>query len=223
MPIKFPGTPQFDAKVALIYAKDEVAGKYFMGLPAFDAHVIDNYDSQIYITKADGVSSEQARAVIETAIAPYPSVKVDDRDEFVSSNLAQIDVVLNVIYALLFLSVLIALLGIANTLALSIVERTRELGLLRAVGMTRRQMRGTVRWEAMLIALFGTIGGLGVGVFFGWAIFQALKDQGFHVFAVPITQLIVIGFIGSLAGVLAALMPARRAARLDVLKAIASD
>jgi putative ABC transport system permease protein len=223
VPVKFPGTPQFDARVAMIYAKDEVAGKFFMGLPAFDAHVEDNYDSQIYITKADGVSFDQARAVIETAIKPYPSVNVKDREEFVSSNLAQIDVVLNVIYALLFLSVLIALLGIANTLALSIVERTRELGLLRAVGMTRRQMRGTVRWEAVLIALFGTIGGLGVGVFFGWAIFQALKDQGFHIFAVPITQLVVIGIIGSLAGVIAALMPARRAARLDVLKAIASE
>jgi putative ABC transport system permease protein len=223
IPVKFPGTEEFQAKVALIYAHDEVAGKYFFGLPAFDAHVADNYDSQIYVTVAKGTSFDAARAAIETAIKPYPSVNVKNREEFVKSNLASIDVVLNIIYALLFLSVLIALLGIANTLALSIVERTRELGLLRAVGMTRGQMRSTVRWEAVLIAVFGTIGGLGVGVFFGWAIFQALKEQGFHVFAVPITRLFVIGLIGSIAGVLAALLPARRAARLDVLKAIASD
>jgi putative ABC transport system permease protein len=223
VPVKFPGRDEFQARVAVIYTKEEVAGKFFLGLPAFDAHVADNFDSQIYVSVAKGVAFDDARVAIETVSKPYPSISVQNREEYVETNLATIDIVLNVIYALLFLSVLIALLGIANTLALSIVERTRELGLLRAVGMTRRQMRGTVRWEAMLIALFGTIGGLGVGVFFGWAIFQALKDEGFRIFAVPFQQLFVIGAIGSVAGVIAAIVPARRAARLDVLKAIASD
>ncbi|MGD9797132.1 MAG: ABC transporter permease [Acidimicrobiia bacterium] len=223
VPVKFPGTAEFEATVALIYTKDEVTGAYFFGLPAFDAHVADNYDSTIYVSVADGVDFDDARAAIEEVSEPYPSISVEDREEFVETNLSSINIVLNIIYALLFLSVLIALLGITNTLALSIVERTRELGLLRAVGMTRRQMRGSVRWEAVLIALFGTIGGLGVGVFFGWAIFKALEEEGFKIFAVPFGQLFVIAVIGSVAGVLAALLPARRAARLDILTAIASD
>jgi putative ABC transport system permease protein len=223
IPVKFPGRPAFEARVAVIYTKHEVTGDYFFGLPAFDAHVADNYDSQIFVSVAKGVSFASARAAIEEEAKPYPSISVKNREEYVKTNLSTIDVVLNVIRGLLGLSVLIALLGIANTLALSIVERTRELGLLRAVGMTRRQMRGAVRWEAVLIALFGTIGGLGVGMFFGWAIVKALEDQGFHVFAVPFVQLFVIGLVGAVAGVAAAVLPARRAARLDVLKAIASD
>ena len=131
--------------------------------------------------------------------------------------------ILNLIYALLALAVFIALLGIANTLALSIFERTRELGLLRAVGMTRRQLRATVRWEAMIIALLGTTLGLTIGTGFGWAIVRALSDEGLGQFTIPFGQLAVITVIAAGAGVAAAVLPARRAARLDVLGAITSE
>jgi putative ABC transport system permease protein len=131
--------------------------------------------------------------------------------------------ILNLMYALLGLAVFIALLGIANTLALSIFERTRELGLLRAVGMTRRQLRATVRYEAVVIALLGTTLGLVIGTAFGWAIVQALHDQGLNTFALPVGSLVVLTVVGAIAGVLAAVLPARRAARLDVLGAITAD
>jgi len=113
----------------------------------------------------------------------------------------------------------IAVMGIGNTLSLSIMERTRELGLLRAVGMSR-QLRSTVRWQAVLVALFGTALGLAIGTFFGWEIVRALADQGFTTFTVPVAQLAVVTLIAAVAGVAASILPARRAARLDVLDAI---
>ncbi|MDQ1444859.1 MAG: putative transport system permease protein, partial [Acidimicrobiaceae bacterium] len=123
-------------------------------------------------------------------------------------------------YALLLLAVLIAVIGIANTLALSIHERTRELGLLRAVGMTRSQLRSTVRWESVIIALFGTVLGLVVGTFFGWSMVKALSEEGFSRFAIPVGSLATVVVLAALAGVLAAVFPARRSAKLDVLRAI---
>jgi putative ABC transport system permease protein len=116
--------------------------------------------------------------------------------------------------------VLIAVIGIANTLALSIHERTRELGLLRAVGMTRSQLRSTVRWESVIIALFGTVLGLVVGTFFGWSMVKALSEEGFSRFAIPVGSLATVVVLAALAGVLAAVFPARRSAKLDVLRAI---
>ncbi|HET7719427.1 MAG TPA: FtsX-like permease family protein, partial [Acidimicrobiales bacterium] len=117
--------------------------------------------------------------------------------------------------------IIIALLGIGNTLALSIFERTRELGLLRAVGMTRAQLRKTIRWESVLIALQGTVLGLVIGIFFGWALVTALADQGVDQFTIPVVSLIVVAVIAALAGVAAAVSPSRRAAKLNILQAIA--
>src|SRR4029453_16630475 len=120
------------------------------------------------------------------------------------------------------LPIVIALMGIANALSMAIHERTRELGLLRAVGTTRRQMRSMVRWESVLIAVLGAVGGVGVGLFLGWALVQAAAGNGaINAFAVPVGQLAVVMVVGAVAGALAALRPARQAARLDVLEAIA--
>jgi putative ABC transport system permease protein len=146
-----------------------------------------------------------------------------DKDEFRESMTANMDMILNLIYLLLGLAVLIALLGIANTLALSIFERTRELGLLRAVGMTRRQLRSTVRYESVIIALLGTTLGLSIGVGFGWAIVEALSGQGLSEFAIPVNQLVTVAIIAGIAGVIAAILPARRAARLNILEAINAE
>ena len=118
------------------------------------------------------------------------------------------------------LAVVIALLGITNTLALSIFERTRELGLLRAVGMSRSQVRSTVRWESNIIAVFGTTLGLAIGPFFGFATVPAMADDGIDILTVPVGSLAVVTVI---AGAMTAVMPARRAAKLDVLKAIVTE
>jgi putative ABC transport system permease protein len=131
---------------------------------------------------------------------------------------------LGIVFGLLALAIVIALLGIANTVALSVFERTRELGLLRAVGMARGHLRGMVRWEAALIAVFGTVTGLAVGMFLGWAMVFAVSQQVETAeFVVPHGQLGVIVAVAAVCGVVAALLPARRAARLDVLAAIATD
>jgi putative ABC transport system permease protein len=126
-------------------------------------------------------------------------------------------------YGLLGLAVIIALFSIANSMALSIHERTHELGLLRAVGMTRHQTRAAVRWESVPIALLGTITGAFVGLFFGWSISVTIRGGGLGTFTVPIAPIVVIVVLAVLGGVIAALRPARRAARLDVLQAIATE
>jgi putative ABC transport system permease protein len=126
-------------------------------------------------------------------------------------------------YGLLGLAVLISLVNIANSMALSIHERTRELGLLRAVGMTRRQTRRSVRWEAVIIALLGSVLGIAIGVFFGWSISVTIRNEGFTAFALPVTPLVVIALIAVIGAVIAAVRPAGRAARLDVLRAIATE
>ena len=141
----------------------EWLGKQFVDIAAFDTHLPAQLDYRIYAIGDD--------AAVRNVASDYPSTTVMDADEFMAQVTGQLDVMLGVIYALLALAVLIALLGIANTLALSIHERTRELGLLRAVGMVRSQVRSTIRWESIMIALFGTTLGLAVGSFFGWAMF----------------------------------------------------
>jgi putative ABC transport system permease protein len=223
VPVQFSDTGVQDLTVKVIYEHKELANNYFVDNSVIDANVRDVYDSIVFAKTAPGVSVSDARPVVERITDTYPNVKVQDRKEFIDSQSAQINQMLALIIVLLMMAVIIALFGIANTLALSIVERTRELGLLRAVGMTRRQLKSMVRWEAVLIALFGAVGGLGVGVFFGWSMIQALKDDGFTAFNVPIAPLVIIIVVAGLAAVVAAALPARRAAKLDVLKAIAAE
>jgi putative ABC transport system permease protein len=172
-------------------------------------------------TTADS-KPKDTRAIVDAAVKPYPNIVVQDQSEFVKSQGKQIDQLLNAITGLLVLSVLIAVLGIINTLALSVIERTRELGLLRAVGLQRRQLRRMIRVESVVIAVYGAILGLGVGVCFGWALVRALHSQGVTEFTLPYGRLVQVLIVAALAGVLAAALPARRAARLDVLEAVAA-
>lgn len=219
--VRFVDTGEQRFVVKAIYANRDLARDYYVDLAAFERNVARQFDVQILVRAADGVPAGQVRRAIESVTDPYPNVDVLDREEFKEFQAGFIDVFVAIVYGMLALALIIALFGIANTIALSVVERTRELGLLRAVGMTRGQLRSAVRWEAFLVALFGCIGGLAVGLFFGWALMQALEDDGLGVFDVPVTRLVVIAVLASLAGVVAALLPARRAARLDVLQAIA--
>ena len=208
--------------VEAIYGNGTWTGSAFVDHAVFNSFGIDPLDAKIYVRDADSANAKAARAALDQAATTYPSVEVMDHAKFKASKASDINTLLNLIYALLGLAIVIALIVITNTLALSIFERTRELGLLRAIGMTRGQLRATVRWESMIIALFGTALGLSIGLSFGWSMVHALADKGFDVFVVPTASLLVVAMIAAIAGVVAALLPARRAARLDVLGAIAT-
>jgi len=148
---------------------------------------------------------------------------VQDRAQYLEGVSSRVDVLLAIVYVFLALAILIAFMGIANTLSLSLHERTRELGLLRAVGLTRSQLRATVRWESVIIALFGVIGGVAAGVLVGWVLTRSFAgDMPLDVFSAPVGQLALIGLVGAAAGVLAAVRPARRAAKLPVLTALST-
>jgi putative ABC transport system permease protein len=213
------------ATVSGIYESGAVEniGSYVIGLDDFDAAVANPSDLQVLVTAADGVSVEEAQPAIREIVDGYPTADVESVDEFKDTISSQFDPILLLILVLLVLALIIALLGIANTIALSVLERTRELGLLRAVGMRRRQVRSAVRWESAIIALFGTALGLGVGLLAGWGITRSLRDDGFEAFAVPIVPLVVVALFAGLLGLFAALVPAYRAARMNVLNAINTE
>ena len=169
------------------------------------------------------LSVEEAKAIAEAAVASFPSLDVNTRSDQIAQAEAQVDALLVLFTGLLGLAVLIAVMGIANTLALSVVERTREIGLLRAVGATRRQVRRMVRGEAVITALFGAVLGIGLGSVLGWAVVAGLADQGLGSFTLPGAQLAVWLGVSAVAGVVAAIFPARKASRLDILQAIAYE
>ncbi len=208
------GTFQFVVRATYDDAAEWI-GNYFVDVSAFEAHLPSQLDFRIYASGADDAVRAEANH--------FPSAEVLDRDQFSDRMASQIDQMLGVIYALLALAVVIALLGITNTLALSIFERKRELGLLRAVGMLQSQVRSTVRWEAIMIALFGTAMGVSIGSFFGWASVRALHSSGITEFTYPVATVVGITLIAACAGAFAAISPARRAARLDVLQSLAAS
>ena len=224
VPIQFPnGERRVTVQTIYGVGTREGLADYAISLAAAAISFPENLDNQIWVRLAPGVADAEGREALERASEPYPQAEVQNSSEFKESFNDQVNQILGLVYVLLFLAVLIALIGIANTLALSVFERTRELGLLRAVGMSRRQLRSSVRWESVIIAVLGTLVGLAIGVFFGWAVVRALRDEGFETFAPSIGQLVVIVIAAGLAGVLAAYFPARRAAKLDVLRAIETE
>jgi putative ABC transport system permease protein len=206
-----------------IYTEQDLAGPFVIHHALHEQSGADQFDFSVYVAIAPGVSDTAAATAIAAVSDAYPNADLQSRSEYIDAQAAQIDPIVNLMYALLGLAVIIALINIANSMALSIHERTRELGLLRAVGMTRRQTRASVGWEAVLVGLLGTGLGVLIGVFFGWAISVTIRDAGLGTFALPLRPLAFIAVVAVLGGVLAAARPARRAARLDVLRAIASE
>ena len=200
-----------------------VSWPYLTSLNALSAAGVVPADNFAYVVRVPGADPATVRAGIDSVIAGLPTVTLKDQSEFAAEQRAPIDQMLNLIYALLGLAVVIAVLGIVNTLALSVIERTREVGLLRAVGLSRRQLRTMVRLEAIIISLLGAVLGVGLGLVFGVALQRSQADSGIQVLSVPFVQLFIFVVLAALVGVLAAVWPARRAARLDVLRAITTD
>jgi putative ABC transport system permease protein len=187
-------------------------------------HVAQDNVTVVLVDVADGADADAARAAVGQEAARFGAPQPQDRDEYLDTVGEEIDQMLFFVYGMLGVAVIIALMGIANTLSLSIHDRRRELGLLRAVGQGRSQLRSTVRWESVIVALFGTIGGIGLGSVLGWGLVRALKAQeGFGTFALPVAPLAVVLGLAAVAGIVAAVRPARRAARSDILAAIAAD
>lgn len=223
--LAFPDGTTESFEVRAVYGRSELAGDYVITRGAWAPHRAQDADSLVSVTFADGVGAAEGKAAVEETAEKYGDPDVQTREEYARSAAGGIDMMLTLVYALLALAVLIALLGIANTLTLALHERTRELGLLRAVGQTRAQLRAMVRWESVLVAAFGTAGGLVLGGFLGWVLVKAADGAtgSAFAFALPPTRLAVVAAVGLAAGALAGLRPARRAARLDVLRAIATE
>lgn len=204
------------------YVDNQLVGDYLFDLDV-SSRFSGRLDGADLVLARPGTSAPALRTAVDTATASVPTAEVVDRAQFTHQATGQIDTVTNIINVLLLLSILIAVLGIVNTLALAVLERTRELGLLRAVGLGRGQTRRMVTVEAVVVAVFGALLGIAVGTAFGVASQRALVDQGVRELSVPTGRLALYVAAAGLAGVLAALLPARRAARLDVLGAIATS
>jgi putative ABC transport system permease protein len=217
------GGPQ-ELRVAGIYADATYAGNYLVDMALFSRHYpASTLDLLAFARLAEGVDPADGLAAIEAVLADQPQIKLEDRAAYQATQEAQFDSILIAVNGLLGLALFIALLGIANTLALSVLERTREIGLLRAVGMLRRQTRAMVLVESAMVAVFGAIIGVVVGLVFGVAVAMAMPESVITTVVVPTSTLALVIAVAALCGILAGLLPARRAARLDVLRAVATD
>ena len=216
------GGQRLQVVVGGIFEPNQVVGSTVVSLATHARIGGVPLDRYVYVDLADDTTVADVRPAVETALAGYPVVDVKDQAEFRDEQKGQVEQLLMLINAMLLLSVIIAALGIVNTLAMSVIERTREIGLLRAVGLGRAQLRRMIRLEAVVISLYGAVMGLVLGTAFGVALSRALSDQGITELAVPVPRLGLFLAVAALIGVLAALGPARRASRMQVLDAIAT-
>jgi len=223
VPMTFARTGTQKLRLEGTFANTSVRTDYVISIGAYAANFAQQMDLQVEVLLTPDTTAASGRARIERALADLPNVQVMDRSQVLAAQTDQVKKFLVPVTALLGLSVIIALLGIANTLALSIHERTRELGLLRAIGMARGQLRSMVRSEAVIIAGFGTFLGLVVAIFFGWTLVSSMHDLGVTQLVIPYGQLLRWAAAAVVAGHVAAALPARRAANLDVLDAVVKD
>ena len=222
-------TMKFQAKdiklrvVALFPSNPAVPGDYVVTPDTLEQGGLAPLDAMVMVTKDPSASTDSVRKEIEGVVKDLPTVTVKDPEGFAAEQKEQVNQFLYLIYGLLGLSVIIAILGVINTLSLSVIERTREVGLLRAVGVTRRQLRTMIRLESVVVAFLGGVLGTVLGVLFGATMVSALEEDGLTELAIPWPLLGGFLLLAGFAGVLAAVVPARRAARLDVLKAIGTE
>ncbi len=220
VPVRFALTGPTTMRVGGIFKSNALIGKYLVGNGFFLRHFNNELPIAILLKTNGSAATEQA---VKGALTGYPNLKIQSRAEFEKSQQAQVNQLLGLIYALLALAVIIALIGIVNTLMLSVFERTHEIGLLRAVGMMRRQIRAMIRSESVILAVFGAVVGIVVGTGLGIALSWSLRSQGITDIVVPAQSLVIFLVLAALLGLVAASWPARRAAKLDVLAAIAAE
>jgi putative ABC transport system permease protein len=220
----FSGTGPAKFEVAGVYAdRGFIAVDYVISSEAHDAANPHRLEGTTMVLVEDGASIATVEERIDALLTAHPDATVMDAEEFRGALGGVVDQLLGLVTVLLLLAVLIALLGIVNTLALSVFERTRELGMLRAIGMTRGQVRAMVRWESVVISTIGALLGATLGIGLGLALTRALSNQGLNELAVPGVQLALYVVAAAVAGVVAAIGPARRASRVDVLKAVVAE
>jgi putative ABC transport system permease protein len=211
-----PAGKRFDLKVRGIYAPpkfDPLLGQVVLAQKAFDRHFQRPSDSLVLLR------SNRAEAQLASAVAKYPDARVLTRSAFIADRTKDMQDLLNMLYVLLALSVIVSLFGMINTLVLSVFERTREIGMLRAIGLTRRQTRRMVRHESVITALIGAALGIPLGIGLAAGVTGALAKYGLSL-SIPVGPLVAFGIVAAVAGIIAAVMPARRAARLNVLQAL---
>jgi len=219
--VKFPGTGASTLRIGGIFKANALLGSFVISDAVFRSNFNNPLPVAVLVSTASG--SSNIGTALDRGLVAYPNLKIQTRAQFVSSQKAQVNQLLGLVYALLALAVIIALVGIVNTLLLSVFERTREIGLLRAVGMKRRQVRAMIRSESVIIAIFGAIVGVIIGTGLGIALVASLRKQGLTDTVIPYSSLVVFLVLSALLGLTAATWPARRAAKLDVLAAIAAE
>jgi putative ABC transport system permease protein len=220
VPVRFAYTGSTTIRIGGVYQSNALIQSYLVSSAYFLAHFRQPHPGAVLLRTDGGPGVETA---VANALAPYADVQVQTRAQFEQAQVANVNQLLGLVYALLALAVLIALIGIVNTLMLSVLERTGEIGLLRAVGMRRPQVRAMIRSEAVILATFGALIGIVIGTLMGLALVSALRQQGITETSVPWVRLVEFLILAGVLGLVAASWPARRAARLDVLDAIAAQ
>ncbi|MFE3603007.1 ABC transporter permease [Streptomyces sp. NPDC059142] len=227
MTVVFAGGRTAELKVAAI-TSDEAnvdKGAMYVGITTVERYLPADKvpESMIMFAAAEDGREKQAYAGLKDALAAYPQYKVQNQTDFKQDLKDQIGQLLNIVYGLLALAIVVAVLGVVNTLALSVVERTREIGLLRAIGLSRRQLRRMIRLESVVIALFGALLGLGLGLGWGIAAQKLLALEGLNILEIPWPTIATVFVASAFVGLFAALVPAFRAGRMNVLNAIATE
>jgi putative ABC transport system permease protein len=220
--IRFPGDNDVDVTVSGISEDNDVAGAINVPFSVLRKGEIKRSDISLSINLADGADKAAVGRELKALVADFPIVAVQDKQEFADSLKGQINQLLYMVYGLLALSIVIAIIGIVNTLSLSVIERTREIGLLRAVGLSRRRLRRMVTLESVTISVMGAVLGLALGLVIGVLLQRSLRDD-LTALAIPLTSLVTFLVVAVVFGVLAAIVPAIRASRMKVLDAIATE
>ncbi|MGW1540644.1 ABC transporter permease [Streptomyces sp. NPDC002309] len=228
VPVEFQGGREAELTVGALTDQESsdgfgMQGGIYFGLTTLERYAPTAQDSALYVNGAPGTVADDLRDGLEATLEAYPQVQVRDLADYKQLVNDQIAVLLYLVYALLGLAIVIAVLGVVNTLALSVVERTREIGLLRAIGLGRRQLRRMIRLESVVIAVFGAVLGLALGLVWGLCVQQVLALEGMTALAIPWGTIVAVVIGSGVVGVVAALLPALRASRMNVLAAIAHE
>ena len=218
--LEISGQREVVLEVVALHTEDSVVGSWVIDLDDWDRYVVGSQDSLVTAVTAAGVGSDDARAALQAGLADYPQVEVRDQAEYRASRVTQVDNLLAVINVFLIIALLIAVMGFSNTMALSVFERTREIGLLRAVGMGKWQIRAAILLEGVIVAVFGGLIGVVTGVVTGSIAAASLPSDVISTPSVPVGTVVVYLIVSAVAGLLASLAPARRANRIDLLEAI---